>query len=125
MSIQSDHGRWGEQMANDYLQAHGYKILGRNWHYKKAEIDIIAMNDGILVFVEVKTRASHFYGSPDGMVSRKKQRLLIDAAMAYMRTINHEWEIRFDIISITGVPGFQPQLAHFKDAFFPGIDFRG
>ncbi len=125
MTIQRKHGQWGEDLAADYLQTHGLTTLERNWRYKKAEIDIIASENDILVFVEVKTRDSTIFGRPEAMVSSRKRRLLIDAAMAYMRSVRHEWEIRFDIISIIGTPEHLREIIHFRDAFFPGLDYKG
>ena len=95
----------------------------RNWRYKRAEIDIIARENGVLVFVEVKTRAYSAFGLPEEMVDQRKRKLLIDAAMAYMRSVGHEWEIRFDIVSVLGEPGKPTEIKHFRDAFFPGLDY--
>ena len=122
MTIQQLHGSWGEDEAARFILTAGMVILERNWRYKRAEIDIIAREADILVFIEVKVRGNTDFGRPEEMVNRRKQRLLIDAAMAYMRSVNHEWEIRFDIISIVGKPGGKAQIAHFRDAFFPGLD---
>lgn len=122
MSIQSENGQWGETLAADYLSSAGIEILARNWRYKRAEIDIVARENGILVFVEVKTKSYTFFGEPESMVTPRKRRLLTDAAMAYMRAVGHEWEIRFDIISIVGEPGLTPEIRHFRDAFFPGLE---
>ena len=116
-----DSGEWGETLAAQYLSDLGYTILERNWRYKRAEIDIIARDGGILVFVEVKTRANLSFGRPEEMVGFRKKRMLYDAASAYMRHIGYEWEIRFDIIGITGVEGRLLRIEHFKDAFYPGI----
>ncbi len=123
MAIQQEHGRWGEELAIDFLNREGLKVVVKNWRYKRAEIDIIARENKILVFVEVKTRAYADFGRPEEMVSKRKQRLIIDAAMAYMRSVGHEWEIRFDIVAVLGTPGAQVEVRHFRDAFFPGLDF--
>ncbi len=125
MSIQKKNGAWGEDLAFDHLSQHGIEILARNWRFKRTEIDIIARENGIVVFVEVKTRASTSFGRPEEMVDRRKQRLLIDAAMAFMRSVGHDWEIRFDIIAILGEPGRLEEIIHFRDAFFPGLDYQG
>ncbi len=124
MTIQQDHGKWGESLALDYLLREGLKVVATNWRYKRAEIDIIAMENDILVFIEVKTRAYDDFGKPELMVNKRKQILIIDAAMAYMRSIGHEWEIRFDIIAILGTPESVKEMKHFRDAFFPGIDYK-
>ncbi len=124
MTIQQDHGKWGESLALDYLNREGLIVRETNWRYKRAEIDIIAMEKDILVFIEVKTRAYDDFGKPELMVNKRKQILIIDAAMAYMRSVGHEWEIRFDIIAILGTPDSVKEVKHFRDAFFPGIDYK-
>ena len=125
MTIQRKHGQWGEDLAYDYLTQNGMEVLARNWRHKRAEIDIIAREKGILVFIEVKARDSLLFGRPEEMVNKRKQRLLIDAAMAYMRSVGHEWEIRFDIIAIVGNPDETREIAHYLDAFFPGLYYQG
>ena len=123
MGEQKKHGDWAESRAAAHLRSIGYEILEQNWRFKRAEIDIIARNQDILVFVEVKMKAYTSYGRPEEMVDQRKQRLIIDAAMAYMRSIGYEWEIRFDIIAILGRPDESNEITHFKDAFFPGLDY--
>ncbi|MDZ4749471.1 MAG: YraN family protein [Saprospiraceae bacterium] len=123
MGIQQEHGKWGEEKAAAFLKGEGFEILARNWRYKRAEIDIVAKESGVLVFVEVKTRASTSFGRPEEMVDRRKRRLLIDAAMAYMRSIGYEWEIRFDILAIIGEPGGACDIRLYRDAFFPGLNY--
>ena len=125
MSIQRENGQWGESIAREFLQQQGMEILATNWRFRNAEIDIIAREDGILVFVEVKMRTYTEFGKPEEMVRRRKRRLMIDAAMAYMRSIQYEWEIRFDVLSIVGGPGGSPRVKLFRDAFFPGLNYRG
>ncbi len=125
MGLQKKHGDWAEDKAAGYLCAEGFELLERNWRYKRAEIDIIAMDGGILVFVEVKMKAYVHFGRPEEMVDRRKRRLLIDAAMAYMRATDYEWEIRFDILAIIGRPDEEFAVTHYKDAFFPGLDYGG
>jgi putative endonuclease len=123
MGIQKIHGDWAEGMAAAFLEEHGTEILERNWRYKRAEVDIIAKEGAVLVFVEVKMKTYVDYGRPEEKVDRRKKRLLIDAAMAYMRAIGHEWEIRFDILAIIGGPGEEFGITHYKDAFFPGLGY--
>jgi putative endonuclease len=124
MSIQQDHGKWGEQHAVEFLNQHGLIVLHQNWRYKKAEIDIIAKENDILVFVEVKTRSSTQFGTPEEKVNKRKQQLIIDAAMSFMRSEGYEDEIRFDIISVLGSPDRKPEISHFRDAWFPGLDYK-
>lgn len=114
-------GKKGEQLAFDYLMSKGYYVLEQNWRFSRAEIDIIAMDGEILVFIEVKTRSYDFYGEPASTVDQKKQRLIMDAASIYADKINHEWEVRFDIIGLI-IDKKSTNLKHYKDAFFSGID---
>jgi len=123
MGIQQDHGIWGEEQAVAYLLREGFEVLERNWRYKRAEIDIVARENGILVFVEVKTRAGTGFGRPEEMVDGRKRRLIIDASQAYMRAVGYDWEIRFDIVAVIGVPGGGCQINLYRDAFFPGLDY--
>ena len=121
MSLQQENGRWGEDLAVDYLVRNGIEILQRNWRYKHTEIDIIGKEDGVLVFIEVKTRAYTTFGRPEEMVGERKRQLLIHAASIYSMQSEHDWEIRFDIIGIVGQPGRIEEIQHFKDAFYPGM----
>jgi len=119
MAKHIETGKKGEALAVDYLKEKGYQLLETNWRFSKAEIDIIMMDDEVLVFIEVKTRSYDYYGKPEESVTEKKQHLLADAAKVYMTKINHEWEIRFDVVAI--VLGEPNGIEHFEDAFFPGL----
>lgn len=114
-------GKQGEAQALAYLQEKGYEILATNWKHRRAEIDIIAKDKKTLVFVEVKTRRDDYFGKPEVSVTARKKTLLTDASIAYMQAIGHEWEIRFDIISIVARTANDVELVHFEDAFFPGL----
>ncbi|MEL6718209.1 MAG: YraN family protein [Bacteroidota bacterium] len=119
MARHNEIGKQGEQIAVDFLAEQGYKILERNWRFSRAEVDIIAMHGEILVFFEVKTRSYTFFGEPESFVTEKKEAFLVDAAHVYMEQINHDWEIRFDIIGIVLKNEFSYEIRHFEDAFFP------
>lgn len=121
MAQHNELGQLGEQLAANFLQANGYTILARNWRVNRVEIDIIAELNDTLIFVEVKTRSSDFFGAPETAVTKRKKRLLAAAASAYMEQSGHDWAIRFDIISIVMQLGEAPKLEHFEDAFFPGL----
>lgn len=114
-------GKEGEGLAKQLLIDKGYQILECNWRHKKAEIDIIAKINQILVFVEVKTRSTDFFGAPEEFLSTHQEKLLVDAAAIYMDLIGHQWEIRFDIISIVKNRVDGARLKHIEDAFFPGL----
>jgi putative endonuclease len=122
MAQHNETGRQGESIATKYLYDQGYIILEQNWRYHKAEIDIIAKEGETIVFVEVKTKSYTSLGDPAESVNARKERLLIDAAAAYCISVNHEWEIRFDIISVVITKEGNTTLDHYKDAFYPGIE---
>lgn len=92
-----------------------------NWRQGHLEADLIAYDGEILVFIEVKTRRSKRFGSPVESVTGSKQAALARAAAAYMTKVNHQWEIRFDVVSILLEPGKEIEIFHYKDAFFPGV----
>lgn len=115
-------GNKGEEVAIKFLQKKGYEILETNWRYRKSEIDIITRKDGVLIFVEVKTRSDDYFGRPESFVTNRKRTLMIDAAGAYMETIGHDWEIRFDVISVLYHNDAHQSIDHFRDAFFPGLE---
>lgn len=121
MARQQKIGKLGEDTATTYLDSLGYKILERNWRFSKAEIDIIALDGKIIVFVEVKAKSYTYYGAPEESISSYKENLIIDAAGQYMESINYEDEIRFDIISIVFDKELRPKTSHYKDAFYPSI----
>lgn len=109
-------GQKGEDLATQFLEKEGYQIVERNFRYKRAEIDIIAKKDGLMVFVEVKARSSSAFGYPEDFVDEKKSELIMAAADHYIDQMNWEGLIRFDIISIMLKP--QVSVRHFEDAFY-------
>jgi len=114
-------GQKGEDLASNHLLDEGYTILHRNWRYKKAEIDLIAMQGETLVFVEVKTRSYIYFGEPEDAVHYRKQDLLVSAAAAYMHLHEHEWAYRFDVISILKETNQRFHIKHLIDAFEPRV----
>ncbi len=110
-------GNDGEQAASEHLQAKGYEILERNYRYRKAEIDLIAKHENWLVFVEVKTRSSTFFGYPEELVDRKKQLLIFEAAENYVYEKDWNGNVRYDIVSVMLNRG-QLEVYHIEDAFY-------
>lgn len=112
-------GSAGEKMAIEYLKYLGYQIRETNWKFSRAEIDIIAKDGDILVFIEVKTRTNIEYGRPEEFVRKKKTNLILDASQRYMESIEYDWEIRFDIVSVIFHPkDWNCEIQLFKDAFY-------
>ena len=107
----------GEQIAKEYLISQQYTILEQNFRYSKSEIDLIAKEGEVLVFIEVKTRSYDYFGPPESFVSEYKEVLIHEAGSYYMEKINHDWEFRFDIIAILLDKDGSYKLEHYKDAF--------
>ena len=119
MAQHNDFGRKGELMAKQHLEQAGYEILDENWCHGKAEIDLIAYKDKVIIFTEVKTRSGNYFGEPEDFVDNRKQRLLAGAANEYVYLMNHQGEVRFDIIAILFKNEENYKINHIKDAFWP------
>lgn len=109
-------GKEGEQLAREYLIKNGYAILETNWRRGKNEADIIAYMEGVIVFVEVKTRSSVEHGQPEEFVDRYKQRAYIHLANSYVIEQQRDEEVRFDIIAIE-MAGTEIKINHIENAF--------
>lgn len=114
MSRNQSVGRWGEQAAAEYLYEHGYEITGRNIRTPYGEIDLIALQDGITVFVEVKARTSKSFGPPEVAVTRRKQAHMLACAEHYAQQneIDH-WQV--DVIAVEK-SGDTVEIKHFENA---------
>ena len=110
-------GKLGEEKAAAFLTGKGYKVLARNYRYKKSEIDLICQKDGLLVFVEVKTRSSRSFGNPETFVGESQQQAIMRAAEAYMDESHWGGDLRFDIIAILSRGG-EEEITHLEDAFY-------
>jgi putative endonuclease len=119
MASQNDLGSDGEQLAKQFLENSGYEILDENWVFKKSEIDLIAYKDSKIIFVEVKTRKNNTFAEPEDFVSPNKQKQMALAADEYIYLMNHQHQIRFDIISILFDKFGKPIIKHIEDAFWP------
>ena len=108
-------GIWGEELATSYLREKGYVILERDWHSKHRDIDIIAQDGELTVFVEVKIRSSRLYGDPIQSVDYAKRYNLRRAINHYIHYRNID-KYRFDVITIIGALGCTtPEIEHIED----------
>ena len=109
-------GSWGEDTAAEYLRANGYTVLRRNVRTAHGEIDIVGSKDGLLVFVEVKTRSSHSFAYPEDSVTRRKQAYMLSAAEEYLQAHPESGESwQFDVIAVEGTPGRKAQIEHVEN----------
>jgi putative endonuclease len=98
----TDTGKRGEISAAEYLKKRGYKIRELNFRCPLGEVDIVASEKKVIVFVEVKTRYSHELGYPEEAVSIRKQKKLSQLALWYMQNKKvTDAPARFDIVAIT------------------------
>ena len=94
-------GKRAEDVAADYLKKKGYRIIKRNFSNRIGEIDIIAFEDGQLIFIEVKARKNCLYGLPMESVNFRKQKKVRRVAEAYMQQFGMpDSGCRFDVVSI-------------------------
>ena len=109
-------GREGEDRAAKFLAKRGYRILERNYRTRSGEIDLIALDRGVVVFVEVKTRTSDAFGAPELAVTPQKQQRMLKAALGYMKYKKlHQVPCRFDVVAISGAAG--PEVELIQNAF--------
>ena len=108
-------GKWGEELAAEYLIKKGYEIVARNARTPHGEIDIIAKREDNVTLVEVKTRTSNKMGLPEESITPKKREHMIACAENYA-TENGINNWRIDVISIEGKPGTEPIITYFENA---------
>ncbi len=111
-------GASAEDIAAEFLERKGMRIVKRNFHFGRVgEIDIIAEDEEVLVFVEVKARASTLYGSPEEAITPSKQRAIRKVAEGFLYTQNiTNRECRFDVIAIRLFHA-EPEITHLVGAF--------
>jgi putative endonuclease len=112
-------GSRGEDIATEYLQKKGYRIVTRNYRAGRGEIDIICRTPENLVIVEVKSIGRSGYGSAEERVSVRKQKEIIRATYAYLHhhPINENQGVRFDVI-IIDFTEYPVGITHYKEAFW-------
>ena len=110
-------GKDAEERAARFLESKGYKILKRNYKTKFSEIDIVAIDKGVICFVEVKARHSNLFGEPADAVTPAKQRQISKTAICYLKENNLlERSARFDVVSLLYSQDL-PEIDLIKDAF--------
>ncbi len=119
MAAHLNLGKKGESLAVDFLLKEKYRIVARNYKAEKYELDIVAIKDGMLVFVEVKTRSTDRFGEPEESVGYQKEHHIAEAAEHFMEHFeDHFTDVRYDIISII-LNDTNTKIKHIEDAFFP------
>jgi putative endonuclease len=105
-------GRAGEKAAAELLRQKGYEVVGTGFTARRGEIDLVCRRAGELVVVEVKTRTSAAFGTPEEAVGARKRRALMSAAAEYRALAGWRGPIRFAVVALTGSPddGFTAEL---------------
>jgi putative endonuclease len=117
MAAHNEFGKAGEEMAAEWLHGHGFYLLARNWRSARYEVDIIASRNGILHFVEVKTRHDNLFGMPEDWVGKKKMNHLLKAGVAYQEKFPLWHVIQYDILSILIDPEGKPDFFFIEDVY--------
>lgn len=110
-------GKYGEELAAKYLVKKGYKIIERNFRIRGGEIDIIALDDKTLVYIEVKTRKDYSFGRPEEAVTSYKIKFLERSAKFYRnnrKSLKLPDLERIDVISIDNI-GTDTKIRHIKN----------
>jgi putative endonuclease len=114
-------GDLGEKAAEDLLAADGYRIVARKHRCRRGEVDLVAERGELLVFVEVRTRATNLFGGPEETVGTLKQKRVVQAARDFLaRWRGPPRDARFDVVAVVDCPG-GPRLEHFPAAFDAGF----
>lgn len=114
MQTKKEYGNKGEALVVEYLMKKGYMILNRNWRCGHWELDIVAEKDGVIVFVEVKTRRRETL--PRDTISERQIRTLTQAAEMYLREMTQVKECRFDLVMVNKT-GDLSKIEHIESAF--------
>jgi putative endonuclease len=117
-------GRYGEQLAADHLAAAGLEILDRNWRCSDGELDIVAREKHVVVFIEVKTRSTTAFGDPAEAMTPQKTGRIHRLAMRWLAEQRDKsaqfgpWsELRFDLVTVVRLTEDGPRLRHVRGAF--------
>ena len=105
----------GERLAARFLKKQGYCLIAQNWRVKSGELDIIARDHEVLVFVEVKQRKTAAFGRPAEFVGKEKQYRVRRTAQLYLLENPYSGPVRFDVIEVLGEG--RPEINHIRNAF--------
>lgn len=110
-------GKIGEELAARWLTQKGFTIIYKNWRIGKLELDIVATKADFIHFIEVKTRRSTAFGTPELFVNHKKFITLQRAVQAFLSTHKKYRWVQYDVIAITLAPNQQPRIEIFWDVY--------
>jgi len=111
----------GEEIAAEWLAGRGFSILERNWRYRGAELDIIAVHEGTLRIVEVKSRSERAEESIVNSLSKAKMRQLVKGTDGYLSICGGDFPggVRFDLVTVIFSQGKSPEVRYTPSFFYP------
>jgi putative endonuclease len=118
MQTKNELGRLGEELAVRFMRERGYEILERNWRYSRNEIDIIAVKDNKIHFIEVKTRKTTRYGLPEEAVSEIKIGFLLKAGEAFLFEHPEYKKVQIDVLAICMLPSEEIEYFLIEDVYY-------
>jgi putative endonuclease len=114
---QESHGVRGERLAAAHLRGRGMRLLAQNVQCGKGELDIVALDGEVLVFVEVRARTSEDFGTPEASVNRAKRKTVRRSARWFVKVRRlRAMETRFDVVAVVGAVG-REEIRYHKSAF--------
>jgi putative endonuclease len=105
-------GEEAEHLARDFLREHGYEIIAERYRWRGGEIDLIARDGDVLVFIEVRSRSQEIFGLPEETINHRKQHKILLTAQHYLARHPTNLAVRFDVVALSG-----GKLRLYKDAF--------
>ena len=117
MAVHLELGKRGEELAAAWLLKNGFAILYRNWRHSHYEIDIIAVKDDMVHFIEVKFRSSDKFCHPEENVTKKKFKCLLNAADEFLYQHIRFKDFRIDVLSITDRKNDEPEYFFIEDVY--------
>lgn len=109
-------GKSGEDIAVIFLESEGYTVLERNYHFERAEVDIVAYDNQRFIFVEVKTRSGTSFEHSEEVLSSEQFKRVMKAGQAWLYERKMEGApVRFDLITVL-IKGSEPTVQHYKNA---------
>ena len=112
-------GAWGEARAREYLEAQNCRAVASNWRCIAGEVDIIVLDGDCLAFVEVRTRSSDEYGTPEDSITPRKLARMAAVADSYVQEYGWEGDWRLDVIAIQVAHGRLKSLEWYRDVSLP------
>jgi putative endonuclease len=116
-SSRAERGQFGEDLAADYCRRElGFKIISRNWRWKRDELDLICLDGEVLVFVEVRARAAQALVSGVHSVTSSKKKALLRACKAYINQLqNPPKHVRFDVVDVSISDDGAGEVRHYSN----------